>query len=67
LELREAMDALQAVVPRQVEHHETITITQHANPSLNGVAIQVAGNARIGDDTKRRPSRWALAETENIS
>ena len=33
------------------EHHEHITIRQEANASPGSVVIQVAGNARIGDDT----------------
>jgi serine/threonine protein kinase len=33
------------------ERHENVTITQQANASPRSVVIQVAGNARIGDDT----------------
>jgi serine/threonine protein kinase len=33
------------------KRHENITITQEANASPHSVVIQVAGNARIGDDT----------------
>ncbi len=33
------------------EHHESVTIRQEANASPGSVVIQVAGNARIGDDT----------------
>jgi hypothetical protein len=33
------------------ERHENVTITQQANASPNSTVIQVAGNARIGDDT----------------
>jgi serine/threonine protein kinase len=33
------------------ERHENITITQHANVSPGSVVIQVAGNAKVGDDT----------------
>jgi len=33
------------------ERHENVTITQEANAAPNSVVIQVAGNARIGDDT----------------
>ncbi len=32
------------------ERHESITITQQANASPGSVVIQVAGNAKIGDD-----------------
>jgi serine/threonine protein kinase len=33
------------------ERHESITITQQANASPGSVVIQVAGNAKIGDET----------------
>jgi serine/threonine protein kinase len=33
------------------EHHEKVTIRQEANASPHSTVIQVAGNARIGDDT----------------
>jgi serine/threonine protein kinase len=33
------------------ERHENVTITQEANASPHSVVIQIAGNARIGDDT----------------
>jgi hypothetical protein len=32
------------------ERHESITITQTANAAPGSVVIQVAGNAKIGDD-----------------
>ena len=33
------------------ERHGNVTITQEANAAPNSVVIQIAGNARIGDDT----------------
>ena len=35
----------------RAEHHEKVTIRQEANASPHSTVIQVAGNARIGDDT----------------
>jgi hypothetical protein len=32
------------------EHHENVTITQQANAGPGSVVIQVAGNAKLGDD-----------------
>jgi hypothetical protein len=33
------------------ERHENVTIRQQANASPHSVVIQVAGNAKIGDDS----------------
>jgi serine/threonine protein kinase len=39
------------VEQQHAERHESVTIKQQANASPHSVVIQVAGNARIGDDT----------------
>jgi serine/threonine protein kinase len=48
----DAPPAAGAAGPAQVhaERHESITITQQANASPGSVVIQVAGNAKIGDE-----------------
>jgi len=36
--------------PVAAERHENVSITQHANAQPGSVVIQIAGNAKIGDD-----------------
>ena len=35
----------------RAERHENVTIRQQANASPHGVVIQIAGDAKIGDDS----------------